>query len=286
MPTNFRAAPRGLARPHPVSRASRACCAFATRLAALFRTSAASAAYAIALLALASPAKGGVTPEVSRVVFPEQSTEESLQVFNVNRYPVLVQAWIDNGDIGALPQDSKAPIIVLPPIFRMDPGDQINVRLINSGSSLPADRESLFWLNLYEIPASEQRGDAAAQTVTVTMRTQIKVFARPAKLPYPPGELPKRVTFALVHRAGRWTLNVGNPTPYYATFGTLRIAVAGAGVPQTLRADMVAPFSQIAVDVGAVRATPGEQVHVQFTLLDDDGNPVGGEREVRVPGGD
>src|SRR5204863_2939575 len=57
-------------------------------------------------------------------------------------------------------------------------------RLINSGAALPSDRESLFWLNIYEIPSTPNGSMAESQLVTVTMRTQIKVFVRPRKLPF------------------------------------------------------------------------------------------------------
>jgi len=201
-------------------------------------------------------------------------------VVNANRYPVLVQAWIDDGDVLASPEDSKAPIIVLPPIFRMAPHDQASVRLINPGTTFPADRESLFWLNLYEMPATQKRDASAAQTVVVTMRTQIKVFVRPGKLPYPEADLPKHLTFSLVRHPDKLTLQIGNPTPYYATIGSLQLTIEGA--PRTEAVDMIAPFSHASVDLGALQGTAGERAKVLFTLLNDEGNPMLGERDVPI----
>jgi len=238
-----------------------------------------AASIAVAMIGHAQ-ALAGVTPEVSRVVFSASATEQSLHVFNVNPYPVLVQTWIDDGEILALPQDSKAPVIVLPPIFRMAAHDQASLRLINPGTTFPSDRESVFWLNLYEIPATQKRDASAAETVVVTMRTQIKVFVRPDKLPYPETDLPKRLTFSLVSRAGKLTLDIGNPTPYYATIGALQIAIEGASRPQTV--DMIAPFSHASLDLGALQATSGEPAKVLFTLLDDEGNPLPAERDVPI----
>ncbi|WP_233861921.1 fimbrial biogenesis chaperone [Paraburkholderia adhaesiva] len=238
------------------------------------------AGLAAVMMAWRTQAVAGVAPEVSRVVFSEGAHEQSLHVFNVNKYPVLVQTWIDDGNILALPQDSKAPIVALPPIFRMDPGDQMSVRLINSGAKLPEDRESLFWLNLYEIPATQKIAAPDSEKVTVTMRTQIKVFVRPEKLPFPETDLPKHLTFALVHRPNKVTLEIGNPTPYYATIGALQITIEGAPRPETV--DMIAPFSHADVDLGGLVGTPGEHAKVLFTLLNDEGNPMLGERELAV----
>jgi P pilus assembly chaperone PapD len=48
---------------------------------------------------------------------------------------------------------------------------------------------------------------------------------------------------------------------------------------------MIAPFSRAAVDLGAVRGIAGAKAKVVFTLLNDDGNPILGEREVAVTSG-
>jgi P pilus assembly chaperone PapD len=237
-----------------------------------------------ALVALASSgaAVAGVTPEVSRVVFPAKSTEETLQVVNVNKYPVLVQAWVDDGDVTAVPQRSLGPVMVLPPIFRMGSGEQTNLRLINAGKELPADRESVFWLNLYEIPATPKNAPVDEQTVTVTMRTQIKVFLRPDKLPYAVHELPRCLAFSLVQADGKLALDIDNPTPYYATIAGVSVETAGAS--QQAEPDMLAPFSHATVSLDRLVGKVGENAKLQFTVIDDDGNPVLGERTLAVDG--
>ncbi|TDG22177.1 molecular chaperone [Paraburkholderia silviterrae] len=228
---------------------------------------------ALLAAALSLPAHAGVTPEVSRVIFPAGETEQSLQVFNANTWPVLVQAWVDDGRIDAVPQESTAPFVVLPPIFRMAAGDQTSLRIIHSGEKLPTDRESLFWLNVYEIPGllKEHQPDNA-QAVTVTMRTQIKVFVRPAGLPYGSRELPKRLTFSLAQAGGKLTLRIGNPTPYYASFSA--VLVKAGGHSQQITPDMVAPLSTATLALDALDAQAGERAEVLFSLIDDDGIPV------------
>lgn len=237
-----------------------------------------------AMLSGSAQAVAGVTPEVSRVVFPAGSVEQSLQVFNVNTYPVLVQAWVDEGDITAVPQQSKAPVIVLPPIFRMSPGDQTSLRLINAGGRLPDDRESSFWLNLYEIPATPKGAPADEQRVTVTMRTQIKVFLRPDKLACPPGEVPGRLEASLAQAGGKLVLTLANPTPYHATIGTVQVGIGGAAQQET--PDMLAPFSRASVRLDSLRGNPGDSATVRFSVIGDDGNAVVEERTVAVGVGD
>jgi P pilus assembly chaperone PapD len=230
-----------------------------------------------------TPAVAGVTPVTSRVVMAADATEESLQIFNVNKYPVLVQAWIDDGRIDSVPQESKAPILVLPPIFRMGAGEQTTLRLLNSGAQLPSDRESVFWLNLYEIPGTPKDKRDNEQTITITMRTQIKVFVRPTgKLPYPSTELPKRLTFSLVRQPGHLVLAIDNPTPYYATISGVQIALGEA--TRETSVDMIAPFSRAAVNVDAPAGPPGEHATLKFALIGDDGAPEIDERELTIGG--
>jgi len=227
---------------------------------------------------LSPPARAGVTPEASRVVFPAGETEQSLHVFNANTWPVLVQAWVDGGRIDAVPQESTAPFVTLPPIFRMAAGDQTSLRIIYSGANLPSDRESLFWLNLYEIPGLLKHQLDDARAVVVTMRTQIKVFMRPAGLPYGPRELPKRLAFSLAKGAGKLTLRIGNPTPYYATLSA--VLVKAGGHSQQITPDMVAPLSESTLELDQFDqfdqfdAQAVESAEVLFSLIDDDGTPV------------
>ncbi|WP_246024930.1 fimbrial biogenesis chaperone [Paraburkholderia dinghuensis] len=226
-------------------------------------------------------AVAGVTPETSRVIFRTGAIEQSLQLYNLNRYPVLVQAWVDDGRLDALPQDSKSPVVVLPPVFRMGVGDQTNLRMISAGANLPTDRESVYWLNLYEIPATPQRAKNTDDVdLTVTMRTQIKVFMRPDKLPYPPIELPKHLAFSLHRTSDALALTVDNPTPYYATIGIVQVKIGDRS--QQHQVDMIAPFSSATVQLDALSDAPGDSATLNYTLIGDDGNPIGDERRVSI----
>ncbi|KAB0741412.1 molecular chaperone, partial [Pseudomonas aeruginosa] len=51
----------------------------------------------LAMLCLAPTSEAGVTAERTRLVFVEGQREASLLLVNQNPYPVLVQAWVDDG---------------------------------------------------------------------------------------------------------------------------------------------------------------------------------------------
>lgn len=113
--------------------------------------------FLISLLTLWSfTASAGIIASTTRVVFREGQTQQSLMVVNTNPWPIIVQTWVDEGDITVMPGHVKTPFVVVPALFRLQPKAMQGLRLIYNQASLPADRESVFWLNLYEIPPLRQ----------------------------------------------------------------------------------------------------------------------------------
>ncbi len=58
------------------------------------------------------------------------------------------QVWIDNTNQG----DIQVYMIPAPPFFKIAAKEKQIVRIMKTDSALPTDRESLFWLNVQEIP--------------------------------------------------------------------------------------------------------------------------------------
>ncbi len=139
---------------------------------------------------------------------------------NQNPYPVLVQAWVDDGALDGEPDTALAPFLPLPPVFRLEPGRQRSLRLLATGQAQARDRESLYWLNIYEIPASHRRGRWPAR-LTVTLRTQMKVLYRPHGLHPHAEDAAAELGFALRDE----TLRVDNPTPYFVSLAGLALEI-------------------------------------------------------------
>ncbi|WP_159225556.1 fimbria/pilus periplasmic chaperone, partial [Klebsiella pneumoniae] len=84
-------------------------------------------------------------------VYDGDKKEASASIRNTEKSGVyLVQSWVDNGERGG-----KAPFIVTPPLFRINPGEENMLRIIRTGGNLPPDRESVFWINVKSIPATD-----------------------------------------------------------------------------------------------------------------------------------
>ncbi|CQD40003.1 fimbrial biogenesis chaperone [Yersinia mollaretii] len=217
------------------------------------------------MMASSTSAIASVIAERTRVIFSEGSTEESLQLVNSNKYPVAVQVWVDDGDLMATPEKAISPVLVLPPVFRLQPQAQRSLRLILSGASkLPVDRESAFWLNVYEIPPKSTTKVEDESFVTLGLRMQYKVFYRPKSIPAPGETLGKALTFTLVRSGDSALIKVNNPTPYYASLASLTLGSAEA-LP-----DMVAPFSTL--DFPLNHSPTAGNPTLNFVLIDDLGN--------------
>ncbi|MFG1174699.1 fimbria/pilus periplasmic chaperone [Erwiniaceae bacterium CAU 1747] len=180
----------------------------------------------------------------TRVVFDGGQKSVSLSVSNENKQlPYLAQAWLED-DKG---NKVNTPLTVLPPVQRIEPGSQSQVRIQSVGAekSLPQDHESLFYFNLREIPPRSDKPN----TLQIALQTRIKLFYRPAALMgQMNGSTPWQEKVTLTRQGGHYVIN--NPTPYYVTFVDASSSVKGASV-KDFEAVMVAPKAQATISSSA-----------------------------------
>ncbi|WP_415999711.1 molecular chaperone [Citrobacter portucalensis] len=179
------------------------------------------------LLAMAS-AQAGVIIGGTRVIYNGAKKETSISVKNPDKSSYLIQSWSDTGE----QSKDKAPFIVTPPLFRLGAGQENTLRIIRSGGALAEDRESLYWMNIKSIPATEKVENA--NTLQIAVKTRIKLIYRPQTLTQQPEDVTNKLTW---QRSGN-TLTVNNPTAYYMNFSTVKV-----GASTVKNATYVAPMS-------------------------------------------
>ncbi|MDP9894684.1 fimbrial chaperone protein [Variovorax boronicumulans] len=229
-------------------------------------------AFAVLLmLGLQWPAGAGVTLGGTRVILGERDREASIPAKNTGTSPYVVQAWIDAGE-----GKNKTPLLVTPPLSRLDPGMENILRIMRVQGELPADRESVFWLNVKEIPEKPKEENV----LQIAVRSRIKLFYRPSKLVGKSEESRAQLKWAVsAGTEGQGAmLKVGNPTAYHVTFTALNI---NSG-QQLINADMVPPFGEMTYPLTAVKAP--QAIQVNFATLNDYGGETPEER-VQVPAG-
>ncbi|EHG2954030.1 fimbria/pilus periplasmic chaperone [Salmonella enterica subsp. diarizonae serovar 53:r:z35] len=165
----------------------------------------------------------------TRIIYPSDNNEISVKIMNNGSAPILLQSRIDSGDQNARPSAIKVPFVLTPPINRVDAGKGQTLRISYTGVSLPVDRESVFWLNVLEIPGINQ-AKADQNTLQVAFRSRIKLFFRPAGLQGSANDAVK----SIIWQAKGTHLEATNPTPFYVSFARLVVnnnKIAGVMVP-------------------------------------------------------
>ncbi|WP_213776139.1 fimbria/pilus periplasmic chaperone [Caballeronia sp. dw_276] len=227
----------------------------------------------VVMALLAGSAGASVTVGGTRVVYPLENREMTVKLTNDRSEPSLVQVWMDKGNAAAKPGDASAPFVLTPPIFRMDAGKSQTLRMMYTGDALPQDRESVFWLNVLDVPPKTAK-DSDVNTLQFAFRTRIKVFARPKGLPGTADDAPAKVTWQLVPAADNkgYEVKATNPTAYYVSFS--KIDVIGAG--QTYGNDvggMVEPHGNAQFPIKNMKTAPAN-AHVKFSSISDFGGAV------------
>jgi chaperone protein EcpD len=203
---------------------------------------------AASLLALLPTAQADMIIETTRVIYPEAKREVSFKVVNVSKErAAFVQMWLDEGNAAAAPEDAITPFNLTPPVAKLKANSSQAVRLVFTGDPLPADRESVFWFNMLELPQKS----SAENKLAFAVRTRIKVFYRPKALKGDPSEFMEKVVWKVVKKEGNWVAEGTNPSPYNMSFFSLSF---GNGNNFDLNVDggMVPPKGNLSVVVGAV----------------------------------
>lgn len=205
-------------------------------------------------------AQAGVVIDGTRVIYPSDAKEITVKLTNMGKRPVLVQSWLDNGDSKATPDKIVTPFVLTPPINRVEAGKGQSLRIsAANASALRQDRESVWWLNVLEIPAKPEKNvDAQDNYLQLAVRSRIKFFYRPVALKK---QSPAEVVRQLTWRQGSNGLTVTNPTPFY--FSLTAITQGG----KKIEAGMVAPMESRTYP--AARFSPASKITA--TWIDDYG---------------
>lgn len=166
--------------------------------------------FTLASVLIAFSAHSAVIISGTRVIYPEKDKEVSIKMNNNGKSPVLVQSWIDSGDRNSRPDNAQAPFALTPPINRIDPGKGQSLRIRYTGEPLPKDKESIFYLNVLEVPAKVSNAEGK-NMLQMAFRSRLKVFFRPSGLAISANDALQQLSWS---RKGT-TVTVSNPTPYF-----------------------------------------------------------------------
>lgn len=217
-------------------------------------------------LTLLTNSMAAMTISGTRVIFPGGEQEVTVRTMNKGDTPALVQVWIDDGHSAAEVNTMKIPFIVTPPVYRTEPGKGQSLRLIYNNMALPKDKESVFWLNMLEIPPAYN--GPAKDRLELAFRTRIKIFYRPKTLEKSDSTKQAAQLKWTVDKASK-KLKVNNPTPYFYSFESITLLSGTQKI--SIDSDMVAPFSTSEFTFAKNTRTTGSVTGGEFRLLNDYG---------------
>lgn len=161
--------------------------------------------------AYATSSIAGITIDGTRIIFPSNAKSVNVQLRNTFDTPALAQIWIDNGDANVIPKANEIPFVITPSLTRIERKKGQIIRIIpTTTSTLPQDRESLFWFNLHDIPPDSVQ-HKAENKLKFTIRSRLKLFYRPDNLEIRPVKAYQSLSFS---RTGRG-IDIKNPSPYF-----------------------------------------------------------------------
>ncbi|RYC47398.1 fimbrial biogenesis chaperone [Pectobacterium zantedeschiae] len=201
--------------------------------------------FIIGCLFLMPSAYSALSLDRTRVIFNDDEQSATVMLMNQNaENPFLAQSWLTDERHNKV----TTPLMVLPPLQRIEAKGYSLIRLVKTEqiTQLPTDRESLFYLNVREIPPKAEKPNV----LQIAIQSEIKVFFRPRSVKPAKDEIwQEKLT---VRKTGN-AFQVENPTPYYITVSSiLKQPKATRANPTSLlkgNAFMIAPRSTLSVEV-------------------------------------
>ncbi|GGM90389.1 chaperone CupA2 [Shewanella xiamenensis] len=214
----------------------------------------------------------------TRVIYPSDAKERSVQLRNNDSFPNVVQVWTDINNSESTPENADGPFLALPAIFRIEPNRGQLFRLIYSGDNLPKDRESLFYLNFLQIPPIS-KDNAGENQMLVMLKNRVKIFYRPVEIRSNPENIGKEISFNVKNMNGGIEVDVNNKSPFYASFVDVKLISGNQELK--IPVDMVEPKGNKLIKVYNQQFVSIHPMKVKFTIVNDFGGFIKYEYEIK-----
>ncbi|WP_161566067.1 fimbrial biogenesis chaperone [Enterobacter sp. SGAir0187] len=168
------------------------------------------------------PARAVVNPDRSRVILQEKNGEETLLLTNTAMIPSLNQVWVDEGDPLISPEKLNVPIAIFPPVFKLEGGQQRDLRIKLIKKNILNFSEKLYWINIYQVPPNTARKSENLQRIVMPLRIRIKLILRPAEMGEINEDEGEGINFSILNEKEK-ILQVSNPSLRVISLSGLKI---------------------------------------------------------------
>jgi len=192
------------------------------------------------LLLSSVSAQANIVINGTRIIYPEKNKDVTVQLVNNGSDSSLVQAWIDDGDINSTPETANVPFLLSPPVVKVSGDSGQQLRITKIGAPLIADRESIFFLNVLDIPPTPENMQGA-NTLQLAIKSRIKIFYRPSELKEKASTSAEKIELQVVAKG----FNIINKSAYFFTLANIDQHDKKHLLVDSI---MVAPFSSAIVE--------------------------------------
>lgn len=212
----------------------------------------------------------------TRVIFPANQVEKTLQLQNKDDNPNIVQVWLDRGNQASSPDTADAPFIANPQIFKIEPneGQMVRLNFIGDKSELPTDRESVFYLNFSEIPGAKGSSENQSKLM-ILFKNRLKVFYRPDRLPYLPQDAYQHIHYQFGGTSTQPTVTIFNDSAYFASISEANLIHLG-NVTKLKNNTMIAPKTSVEWNI-SIKNLDKNKAKINLGLINDYGVTVTNE---------
>lgn len=215
--------------------------------------------------------QAGIVIQGSRVVYPAKDREVTVKMTNVSDQPALVQAWVDKGNEKLTADKADGPFLITPPITRVEAKKGQSLRLVYTGDGAASKKqETVFWLNVLDVPPMPK--DQDANFLQVAVRSRMKIFYRPEGLPGNPTQAAQNLGWSIVQGGSGYALRARNNAAFHVSLAAIQV-VAGGRIYSVAKDDMqmVAPGGSADFPLPGLTAQPGAGSKVDFQWVSDYG---------------
>lgn len=135
----------------------------------------------VLLFCVTLPSYAGLILNGTRFIYDEETSRKQVTITNNSENKMGAQIWIEPYDDlkGNASYTGQGHFTASPSLIKIDPGKKVQVNLVNIIDDLPKGHESIYWLNVQEIP---QKSDIDAPAIVFAQRIKVKLIYRPKGL--------------------------------------------------------------------------------------------------------
>ncbi|MGR5241675.1 fimbria/pilus periplasmic chaperone [Photobacterium damselae] len=139
--------------------------------------------------------------DATRYIYKGDQQFVSTVVSNQSKRDFGAQVWVDN----IVEKDTRPTFIATPSFFKVKGDGRQVFRIMKVSDHMPKDKESIYWLNLQEVPPKKK-----GSGITMAIRTKVKMIYRPKAIVEGRKDAERNITVS--HLPGeQWLVN---STPY------------------------------------------------------------------------